>query len=75
MGRRGANQTALMFNALGVLACGLSRNMEMLIAARFVGTFSSSENSVKSQGFMAYFIGFRSWLELEGAVCLPLAST
>lgn len=36
MGRRGANQTAVFFAALGTLACGLSSNMSMLIAARFV---------------------------------------
>ncbi|TBU29286.1 MFS general substrate transporter [Dichomitus squalens] len=37
MGRRGANQTAVFFAALGTLACGLSTNMETLIAARFLG--------------------------------------
>lgn len=36
MGRRGANQTAVFFAALGTAACGFSTNMEMLIAARFV---------------------------------------
>lgn len=36
MGRRGANQTAVVFAALGTLACGMSKNMETLIAARFV---------------------------------------
>ena len=36
MGRRGANQTAVFFAALGTLACGLSTSMETLIAARFV---------------------------------------
>ncbi|KAF8312574.1 MFS general substrate transporter [Cantharellus anzutake] len=48
LGRRGANQTALVFTAVGILACGLSRNMEFLIAARFFsglgggGLFTSS---------------------------------
>ncbi|KIP03380.1 hypothetical protein PHLGIDRAFT_121639 [Phlebiopsis gigantea 11061_1 CR5-6] len=37
MGRRGANQTAVIFAALGTAACGFSQNMEMLIAARFLG--------------------------------------
>ncbi|THH21457.1 hypothetical protein EW146_g100 [Bondarzewia mesenterica] len=37
MGRRGANQTAVLFAGLGTLACGLSNNMPMLIAARFLG--------------------------------------
>jgi MFS family permease len=36
MGRRGANQLAVCIAALGTLSCGLSMNMEMLIAARFV---------------------------------------
>jgi MFS family permease len=36
MGRRGANQLAVSIAALGTLCCGLSTNMEMLIAARFV---------------------------------------
>ncbi|KAI9453901.1 vacuolar amino acid permease [Lactarius psammicola] len=35
MGRRGANQTAVILLALGTLACGLSSNMSVLIAARF----------------------------------------
>ncbi|KAJ7612149.1 vacuolar amino acid permease [Roridomyces roridus] len=36
MGRRGANTTAIIFTALGTLGCGLSRNMESLIFARFI---------------------------------------
>ncbi|TRM58173.1 major facilitator superfamily domain-containing protein [Schizophyllum amplum] len=36
LGRRGANQTAVMLCALGTLACGLSTNMETLIFARFL---------------------------------------
>ncbi|KAJ7765625.1 MFS general substrate transporter [Mycena metata] len=36
MGRRGANQTAIVFATVGTIGCGLSRNMESLIAARFV---------------------------------------
>ncbi|KAJ7490869.1 major facilitator superfamily domain-containing protein [Mycena latifolia] len=36
LGRRGANQTAIMFAALGTIGCGLSRNMESLILARFI---------------------------------------
>ncbi|KAH8992189.1 vacuolar amino acid permease [Lactarius akahatsu] len=35
MGRRGANQTAVILLALGTLACGFSNNMSVLIAARF----------------------------------------
>ncbi|OSD02159.1 vacuolar amino acid permease [Trametes coccinea BRFM310] len=37
LGRRGANQVAVFFAGLGTVACGLSSNMEMLIAARFLG--------------------------------------
>ncbi|KAI0668302.1 vacuolar amino acid permease [Trametes maxima] len=37
MGRRGANQLAVFFAGLGTVACGFSSNMEMLIAARFLG--------------------------------------
>lgn len=36
MGRRGANQTAVLFAALGTIACGVSPSMNFLIAARFV---------------------------------------
>jgi hypothetical protein len=36
MGRRGANHTAIFFAAMGTLGCGLARNMESLILARFV---------------------------------------
>ncbi|KAJ6630409.1 major facilitator superfamily domain-containing protein [Mycena sp. CBHHK59/15] len=36
MGRRGANHTALIFAAVGTIGCGLSRNMETLILARFI---------------------------------------
>jgi MFS family permease len=36
LGRRGANQTAVILAGAGTLACGLSNSMEMLIAARFV---------------------------------------
>ncbi|KAF7342299.1 Vacuolar amino acid permease [Mycena venus] len=36
MGRRNANATAILFTALGTIGCGLSRNMESLIFARFI---------------------------------------
>ncbi|TRM56999.1 major facilitator superfamily domain-containing protein [Schizophyllum amplum] len=36
MGRRRANQTAVVLTALGTLACGLAPNMELLILARFI---------------------------------------
>ncbi|KAI0738091.1 major facilitator superfamily domain-containing protein [Daedaleopsis nitida] len=37
LGRRGANLVAVFFAGLGTVACGLSTNMESLIAARFMG--------------------------------------
>jgi len=39
LGRRSAFQLALTFAGCGVLACGCSRSMEMLIVARFVRRF------------------------------------
>ncbi|KAI9570815.1 major facilitator superfamily domain-containing protein [Boletus coccyginus] len=36
LGRRGANQTAVIAAALGTAACGFSSNMEVLILARFL---------------------------------------
>ncbi|KIK93560.1 hypothetical protein PAXRUDRAFT_144798 [Paxillus rubicundulus Ve08.2h10] len=36
LGRRAANQTAVIAAALGTIACGLSRNMETLVVARFL---------------------------------------
>ncbi|KAH0830218.1 major facilitator superfamily domain-containing protein [Lanmaoa asiatica] len=42
LGRRGANQTAVIAAALGTAACGYSRSMEMLIVARFVRSLSAT---------------------------------
>jgi MFS family permease len=39
MGRRGANHSAVLFATVGILACGLSGNMKMLIISRFVRTY------------------------------------
>lgn len=36
MGRRGAHHSAVFFAAVGILACGLSNSMKMLIFSRFV---------------------------------------
>ncbi|KAJ7119169.1 vacuolar amino acid permease [Mycena epipterygia] len=73
MGRRGANQTAIIFAALGTIGCGLSRNMETLIIARFIagigggGIFTTSTIIVSDmytlrdrglvQGFASCFNG------------------
>ena len=40
LGRKGANHTAVIFCGLGVLMCGLSKNLETLILARFVSFFT-----------------------------------
>ncbi|KAH7890122.1 major facilitator superfamily domain-containing protein [Phlebopus sp. FC_14] len=36
LGRRGANQLAVAAAAMGTIACGLSKNMETLVVARFL---------------------------------------
>jgi hypothetical protein len=36
MGRSGANQSAVLFAGIGIMACGLSNSMQMLIISRFV---------------------------------------
>ena len=76
MGRKGANQTALIFNVLGVLVCGLSTNMEMLIAARFVSTTTLILGSnTGSKSAFTHLLRLDRWLGLEGAVCSLLVST
>ncbi|KAF8209437.1 vacuolar amino acid permease [Mycena galopus ATCC 62051] len=73
MGRRGANQTAIFFAAMGTLGCGLAPNMEFLIFARFIagigggGIFTTSTIIVSDmyslrdrgliQGFASCFNG------------------
>lgn len=39
LGRRGANQVAVLSAGIGTLCCGLSQNMEMLIVSRFVSSY------------------------------------
>lgn len=36
MGRRGANQSAIIFAAIGIIGCGYSSSMKMLIVSRFI---------------------------------------
>ncbi|KAH7924071.1 MFS general substrate transporter [Leucogyrophana mollusca] len=67
MGRRGANQLAVVVAATGTIACGFSKNMEMLIAARFLtgmgggGIFTTSTivtsdmYSIRSRGLAQGF--------------------
>lgn len=72
MGRRGANQTAVFFAALGTLACGLSPNMEVLIAARFVGRLSSTsyhlfaQNHVTARWYRWRWYIYHSYVSLFG---------
>lgn len=39
MGRSGANQSAILLAAIGIMTCGLSNSMQMLIISRFVRLF------------------------------------
>lgn len=41
MGRGRANKLAIFFAAVGILACGLSNSMQMLIISRFVSALST----------------------------------
>uniref|UniRef100_A0A8H7XZF8 Major facilitator superfamily (MFS) profile domain-containing protein n=1 Tax=Psilocybe cubensis TaxID=181762 RepID=A0A8H7XZF8_PSICU len=64
MGRRGANQSAVLFAMVGILACGFSRSMSMLIVSRFIsgmgggGIFTTSSiitsdmYSLRSRGYI-----------------------
>ena len=74
LGRKRANQTALIFAGLGVLMCGLSTNMETLILARFVRLYLCKCKLAQ------FFLAFRHWwrrLNHYGIVSLlyPLLST
>ena len=46
LGRRGANQVAVLFTAIGCLGSGFSTNMPSLIAWRFVRSFFSLPNEL-----------------------------
>jgi MFS family permease len=59
MGRKRANQMAVFFAALGILACGLSTSMEMLIAARFVRFMFQVMKRCTLKGY--YYVDRRSW--------------
>ncbi|KAF8891099.1 major facilitator superfamily domain-containing protein [Gymnopilus junonius] len=64
MGRNGAHQTAVLFAMLGIVACGLSNSMQMLILSRFIsgmgggGVFTTSSiitsdmYNLRSRGFV-----------------------
>ncbi|KAL1754896.1 major facilitator superfamily domain-containing protein [Schizophyllum commune] len=62
MGRRAANQTAILLTALGTLACAVAPNMELLILARFVaglggGGIMTTTTRGLAQGVMRVFDG------------------
>ncbi|KAH0584632.1 hypothetical protein H2248_010164 [Termitomyces sp. 'cryptogamus'] len=69
MGRRGANHAAVLFAAGGILACGCSFNMEMLIISRFIsgiggggismvsGIIISDMYSLRTRGFLQSISG------------------
>lgn len=48
IGRKGACILALSFFGIGIVGCGLSTNMEMLIAARFVSHASMPSQNLRS---------------------------
>ncbi|KAF8179676.1 vacuolar amino acid permease [Pholiota molesta] len=62
LGRKRANQVAMLFAGVGVLMCGLSTSMEMLIIARFFagigggGLFTTSSRGL-TQGVASVFNG------------------
>lgn len=58
MGRRAANQSAVLFAALGILACGLSNSMKMLILSRFVGFLNLLS---KFLDYYKRFLDLRDW--------------
>ncbi|KAJ3502815.1 hypothetical protein NLJ89_g8716 [Agrocybe chaxingu] len=64
MGRNGANQSAVLFALFGILSCGLSNSMQMLVVSRFIsgmgggGIFTTSSiitsdmYTMRSRGFV-----------------------
>lgn len=65
LGRRGANQTAVIFAALGTLVCGLSNSMEMLIAARFVRMIGYTIVKVENEFHRLEALGVAEYLRLQ----------
>ncbi|KAJ7586749.1 vacuolar amino acid permease [Mycena floridula] len=71
LGRKRANHVAILFAGLGTLACGLSTNMEMLIAARFIsgigggGVFTTSTIVVSDM----YDLRSRGLIQGMASVC------
>uniref|UniRef100_A0A0W0GDB7 Putative vacuolar amino acid permease n=1 Tax=Moniliophthora roreri TaxID=221103 RepID=A0A0W0GDB7_MONRR len=69
LGRRAANHSALCFAAAGILACGLSKSMTMLVASRFIsgmgggGIFTTSQiitsdmYTIRSRGYIQSVAG------------------
>ncbi|KAJ7490917.1 vacuolar amino acid permease [Mycena latifolia] len=67
MGRRGANQLAISFAALGTIGCGLSRNMETLIAARFIADIGGGGIFTTSRFIVSDMYSLRDQGLVQGA--------
>lgn len=74
VGRRGAQQVALMFAATGTLLCGLAPSMNMLIASRFLTGFGGGGLFVTT-GYSTFVRDgerrITRYLELSPRICIP----
>jgi len=66
LGRRGAFQLALTFSGCGVLACGFSGSMEMLIMARFLGGMGAGGLTTTCQVIVSDMYSVRSQALRQG---------
>ncbi|PPQ73575.1 hypothetical protein CVT24_007461 [Panaeolus cyanescens] len=70
MGRSAANQSAVVFAAAGIMACGLSNSMQMLIISRFIsgmgggGIFTTSSIITSDM----YSLRHRSFVQSLGGI-------
>ncbi|KAF9032949.1 major facilitator superfamily domain-containing protein [Panaeolus papilionaceus] len=70
MGRSAANQSAVLFAAAGIMACGLSKSMQMLIISRFIsgmgggGIFTTSSIITSDM----YSLRHRSFIQSVGGI-------
>ncbi|KAF8801910.1 MFS general substrate transporter [Phlegmacium glaucopus] len=77
MGRSGANRSAVLFATIGIIACGLSNSMQMLIISRFIsgmgggGIFTTSSVArgfVQSIGGIFYGVGMGLGAPIGGMI-------
>ncbi|KAF7314933.1 Vacuolar amino acid permease [Mycena indigotica] len=66
MGRRAANHTAIFFAAAGTIGCGFSRNMESLIAARFLAGIGGGGLFTTSTIIVSDMYTLRNWGLIQG---------